>query len=84
MACGIPLVVSRRGLLPEIVRDGVDGYVVDDTVETLARTISQLVGDVELRARLGENALQRAREDFSLRKQAEVVLEAYRRWLDAR
>ncbi|HZN57210.1 MAG TPA: glycosyltransferase family 4 protein [Planctomycetota bacterium] len=84
MACGIPLVVSRRGLLPEIVRDGVDGYVVDDTVETLARTISQLVGDVELRVRLGENALQRAREDFSLRKQAEVVLEAYRRWLDAR
>ncbi len=81
MATGIPVVASRRGLLPEIVRDGLDGLIAEDEPEPLARAIRRLAGDAALRRELGENALRRAREDFSLRRQAETVLEAYRRWL---
>ena len=30
MACGTPVVALRRGALPEVVRDGVTGYIADD------------------------------------------------------
>jgi glycosyltransferase involved in cell wall biosynthesis len=81
MATGVPVVAARRGLLPEIVRDGVDGLIVDDGVEPLAAAIRRLAADPDLRRSLGENARRRANEDFSLRGQAEKVLAAYRRWL---
>jgi glycosyltransferase involved in cell wall biosynthesis len=82
MATGIPVVASRRGLLPEIVRDGLDGLITDDEPAPLANAIRTLARDTDLRKRMGESALARARGDFSLRRQAETVLDAYRRWAD--
>lgn len=82
-ATGVPVVTSRRGLLPEIVQDGVDGLVVDDEPEALARALQKITSDTGLRMELGQNALRRARDTLSPRRQAEVVLDAYRRWLDA-
>jgi glycosyltransferase involved in cell wall biosynthesis len=37
MSAGTPVIARRRGALPEIVRDGVDGFVVEDVEEALAR-----------------------------------------------
>lgn len=37
MSSGTPVIARRRGALPEIVRDGVDGFVVEDVDEALAR-----------------------------------------------
>lgn len=33
MACGTPVIAFRHGAVPEIVEDGVTGYVVDDVIE---------------------------------------------------
>ncbi len=30
MACGTPVIAYRRGAVPEVMRDGITGYVVDD------------------------------------------------------
>lgn len=41
MACGTPVIASRRGSMPEIVRDGQNGYLVDSVtaaVEAVPRT----------------------------------------------
>lgn len=81
MATGIPVVASRRGLLPEIVRDGVDGFLIDEDVESLAAALRKLASDRRLRQELGANAHLRATRDFSQRVQAEKVLASYRRWL---
>src|SRR3989442_7148542 len=81
MATGVPIIASRRGLLPEIVRDGTDGLIVDDEVGPLTSAMERIAGDAALRARMGSNALERARSEFSQKKQAEKVLDAYRRWL---
>jgi glycosyltransferase involved in cell wall biosynthesis len=81
MASGVPVVAARRGMLPEIVRDGVDGLIVEDEVEPLAAAIRRLSLDGELRRRMGENARRRAREEFSQEAQARRVLDAYTRWL---
>ena len=36
MACGTPVVANRRGALPEIVEDGVTGFIVDDEQQIAA------------------------------------------------
>lgn len=35
MACGTPVIAFRRGSVPELIDDGVTGYVVDDISEAL-------------------------------------------------
>lgn len=64
MACGIPVIVSRENGACEIITHGVDGFVLDDPTDadSLASMISKLHGDPELRARIGENAAQTARQ----------------------
>jgi glycosyltransferase involved in cell wall biosynthesis len=83
MACGVPVIAARRGLLPEIVRDGREGLIIDVSVESLTDAIRRLVTDVGLRRELGAGALRRARQEFSLQRQAETVLSAYQRWLES-
>jgi glycosyltransferase involved in cell wall biosynthesis len=41
LACGTPVIAFRRGSVPEIVEDGVTGFVVDD-VESAVRAIGRL------------------------------------------
>jgi glycosyltransferase involved in cell wall biosynthesis len=38
MACGTPVVAFRRGAVPEVMRDGVSGYVVDSVDGAVAAT----------------------------------------------
>ena len=39
---GKPLIVSNRGGLPELVEDGVNGYIYDNTSDKLAECIGKL------------------------------------------
>ena len=43
LACGTPVVARRTGALPEIVRDGIDGVIADDTAE-MARRLPEVAG----------------------------------------
>jgi len=38
MACGTPVIAFNRGSVPEIVEDGVTGFVVEDEKEAVAAT----------------------------------------------
>lgn len=78
LSMGAPVVAARRGMLPEIVRDGVTGRVIDDTPETLAATILELLGDRELRERLGRQAREDAEQRFAFRAYARQVAAIYR------
>ena len=63
---GLPVVATRRGGLPEIVEDGVTGYLVEaERPQELARRLEELLGSVELRERMGVAARLRARQHFS-------------------
>jgi glycosyltransferase involved in cell wall biosynthesis len=60
MACGIPVVASAVGGLPEIVADGFNGRLVKPgDAAGLAATLDELMSDAELRALMRENCLQR-------------------------
>lgn len=37
MACGCPVIAFRRGAIPEIIRDGETGFIVEDLVEMIEK-----------------------------------------------
>src|SRR5271157_160066 len=64
MACGLPVIVSSRAGVSELITAGVDGIVLKDPEDpvSLARVISDLHGNPILRGVLGENAAKTARQ----------------------
>jgi glycosyltransferase involved in cell wall biosynthesis len=80
MACGVPLVVTNVGGLPEVVEDGKNGLVVpSQNPERLAAAIAQMLGDEPLRKRFGENGRQVLREKFDLDQTRDRLLALYQR-----
>jgi len=77
MAMGKPVIVANRGMLPELVEDGISGVVVNDTSEELARAALRLLHDPEMREALGKEAYRKAHRDFELDRQAESVEKFY-------
>src|SRR5699024_7357670 len=54
MACGLPVVATRVGGVPEIVRHDIDGVLVEPgDVQGLAKAMQRLSNDPALRTRLG-------------------------------
>ena len=53
-ACGIPVVAGRSGGIPEAVRDGETGFLVEaERADAVAGAVGRLLDDRELRGRLG-------------------------------
>jgi glycosyltransferase involved in cell wall biosynthesis len=80
MAVGCPPVAVRSGAVEDVIRDGVDGLLVEATPEALAHGLGILLADGELRARLAGQARLRA-EDFSAGRMAERLVGVYERLL---
>jgi glycosyltransferase involved in cell wall biosynthesis len=72
MACGTPVIAFRRGSVPEVIDDGITGFIVDDEAQAVAAA-----------KRL--HSLDRARvrrvfeERFTARRMTEDYLNIYRR-----
>jgi L-malate glycosyltransferase len=66
MAAGRPVVGTDAGGTRDLLRDGVDGFVVPvGEVDALTDALRRLVRDRDLRKSLGRNAYRRAVSDFS-------------------
>ena len=63
---GLPVIASRIGGLPEIVQDSVTGFLVEPGHPAeLAVRLDTLLGDAEMRRRMGAAAAQHTRAHFS-------------------
>jgi glycosyltransferase involved in cell wall biosynthesis len=79
MASGTPVVCSRVGGLPEIVRDGETGFLVEPgDVAALGDRIALLLSDERLASRLGANARDAVLERFTWDACARRCIAAYR------
>ncbi|MGH9968275.1 MAG: glycosyltransferase family 4 protein [Pyrinomonadaceae bacterium] len=78
MACGVPVVGSRSGGIPEVVVDGETGLLVPPLEpELFADAIAQLGRDTEMRSRLSRQAIKRVREQFSMEKTVGATMRIY-------
>jgi glycosyltransferase involved in cell wall biosynthesis len=78
MAAGCAIVATRVGGIPAILRDGVEGVLVDPgQANQLAETIGELAQDATRRAELGRAARARQADDFSLRAVVRRTSELY-------
>ena len=82
MACGVPVISTAGGALPEVV--GEAGILVQpgDT-ESLREAIVSLLNDPERRRRLGQAGLARVRTSLTWRHAAQKTVEVYREAIDA-
>jgi glycosyltransferase involved in cell wall biosynthesis len=76
MACGLPVITTAVGGIPEIVMDGETGFLVapGDPQQTLD-AIRMLVADAALRRRLGQAGREVASLRFNASTQAQLTLQ---------
>jgi glycosyltransferase involved in cell wall biosynthesis len=60
MAVGRPVVATRVGGIPELVREGVDGFLTSADPAEIAARLTELLGDRSLGERMGRSAHERA------------------------
>jgi glycosyltransferase involved in cell wall biosynthesis len=79
MACGLPVVATAVGGIPEIVQSNRTGMLVEKgDVQSLADALVSLLQDSNQRAQMGEASYAFAREHFDARKTAERLVGLYR------
>lgn len=83
-ACGIPVVGTAVGGVPEVIQDDVTGFLVppNDPAQ-LQAVILRLLNDPELRCRLGRAGyhMTRAHARFSVARMAEDMEKSYLDWM---
>ncbi len=82
MSCGVPVIASRVGGVPEVVVDGETGLLAPvGDVAAMAAHVVRLLDDPPLRARLGQAARRRAETVFPLEPMVARYEALYRRLL---
>jgi glycosyltransferase involved in cell wall biosynthesis len=85
LASGTAVVANRVGGVPDVVTDGVDGFLVEPgDVEGAADRLAELAANPELRARLGEAGRREMFERYSVSRLVDDVDRLYRALLAAK
>jgi glycosyltransferase involved in cell wall biosynthesis len=78
MTAGKPRIGSNVGGIPTTIRDGEDGLLIPpEDSAALSIALERLMGNSELRARLGANGADRAKREFAVEHYFERTAEFY-------
>jgi hypothetical protein len=81
MSAGVPVVASNVGGLPEIIRHGENGLLVENTPQAIAAAVRQLLDDSAFARRLGDAARRTVMERFTVDQMVRRTMEVYRQVL---
>ncbi len=77
MACGVPVIAMRSGGVPEIIREELDGLLVEPgNVHETSGCLLKLLRDETLRNRLSESGRKRA-DEFSLESHVHQMVQLF-------
>jgi len=83
LAAGRPTVATNVGGVADVVRDGVDGFLVDvGDVDTMAARLAELAADRRLGARLGKAGQERVLGRYAVTRLVDDIDRLYRSLLE--
>jgi glycosyltransferase involved in cell wall biosynthesis len=83
LAAERPVVATRVGGVPDVVRDGEDGFLVEaGATDDLADRLGRLARDPALRARMGKKGRERVLPRYAVDRLVDDIDELYRSLLD--
>jgi glycosyltransferase involved in cell wall biosynthesis len=78
MSNGIPVVASDISAIPEVVEDGVDGYLADpSSVQSFTSACARLLDNEQKRSKMGQNAKEKLVREFSKEKIGRKLYQLY-------
>ena len=81
-SAGVPIVGTRVGGIPEIVHDGINGYLIPPSdARSITDSVVKILGDRGLAMQMGQKGREIALRDFSIRSMVEGNLKVYRELL---
>jgi glycosyltransferase involved in cell wall biosynthesis len=81
MSAAVPVVASNVGGLPEIIRHGENGLLVDNAPESIAAALRQLLDNPAYAQRIGDAARRTVMENFTVEHMVRRTMEVYRQVL---
>jgi len=76
MSVGLPIIASRVGGIPDMIKDGVDGLLCEPNKESIKASLLKIIGCKELRKELGTNAIRKS-EKYSAKQMADAYEKLY-------
>ena len=73
-ACGVPVVATAVGGIPELVRDGITGYLTPPEPQPFAAALRRVLEHPELGREMGAAARDDAQQRFSVSRQVDELL----------
>lgn len=78
MATGLPVIVTRVGGAPDIIEEGVNGFLIKpDDLESLNSTLRIVLESPDTRDKVGQAARRKVEEQYSLAAAADQLRELY-------
>ena len=85
MSYGIPVIASRIGAIPEIVDDGVDGFLFEPgNIEDMIQKIREILDDPVRAKKMGEAGAQKVAAQNSESVYYERLMKIYNQAINAR
>jgi glycosyltransferase involved in cell wall biosynthesis len=79
LGAGRPVVATRVGGVPDVIRDGEDGFLVElGATDELAERLEQLARDPALRERMGKQGRERVLPRYAVERLVDDVDQLYR------
>jgi glycosyltransferase involved in cell wall biosynthesis len=78
MAARLPVVVTAVGAMPEVVHDGVEGYLIPPEDPTALRdALDRLASSSELRDRMGKAASESCERKYGIERMVDTLIDIY-------